>query len=240
VGVRHDRAVVDVALARHHAWGRPGGEQLRNRAYTALAVKALQAGGRAYAKGSTPEALASTLAAYRLAPHLLRSSDAWLLAAAQLRRDDYGCFTHARALMATAHRQLSGTRFAGSIEKLAVPDRAWDDELAAVAGVVRSCVPPRARVAAVDKHDPTLLHLAGRRGWHVPDLQLLPGYPRDGAEAVAHVEALHARGASHLVLPSHAYWWLDHYAELAGHLDACRSVWSDDHCRIYELERSGT
>jgi hypothetical protein len=203
-------------------------------------VKALQAAGRAYAAGSTREALASTLTAYRLAPHLLASADALLLPPAQLRRDDYACFTHARALTANAHRLLSGSRFAQSLEKFAVPDPAWDDELAAVASVVRSCVPPRARVAAVDKHDPTLLHLAGRRGWHVPDLQLLPGYPRDGAEAVAHLEALEARGASHLVLPSHAYWWLDHYVELAGHLDSCRAVWSDDHCRIYELAGSAT
>src|SRR5262249_9926465 len=130
---------------------------------------------------------------------------------------------------------LAGTRFARSLEKLTVPDRAWDAELVAVAAVVRSLVPRQARVAAVDKHDPTLLHLAERRGWHVPDLRLLTGYPRDGQEAVAHLEALRVRGASHLVLPSHAYWWLDHSRELAGHPEGCRTLWSDDHCRIYEL-----
>jgi hypothetical protein len=54
---------------------------------------------------------------------------------------------------------------------------------------------------------------------------------------VAHVEALRARGASHLVVPEHAFWWLEHYAELRTHLDACRALWADGSCRIYELAR---
>lgn len=228
-GVALDRVVVDTALARH-PWAD------RSRAYAALAAKALQAAGRAYAAGSTREATAADVFAVRLFPSLASSRDAWLLAAARLRRDDYACFRHSRALLERVHAHLAGSRFARTLEKLVVPDRAWVDEIAAVADVVRSLVPRSGRVAAVDKHDPTLLHLAGRRGWHVPDLQLLPGYPRNGREAVAHLDALRARGASHFVLPSHAFWWLDQYTELAARLGTYRSVWSDDHCRIYELE----
>jgi GT2 family glycosyltransferase len=236
--VRRDRAAVNLALQRHMDTGATNTMAMRTRAYAALAAKALLAGGRSYAVGRRGHAIASTLAAFRLAPTLVRVRGAWALPAAQLRGDDYAAFRHGRSLLAHIHKTLAGSRFARSIEKLAIPDPGWEDEVARVATVVRRLVPRDARVAVVDKHDPTLLHLAGRRGWHVPDLRLSPGgYPRDGSEAIAHLEALRARGASHLVLPEHAFWWLEHYAELRGHLDTCRSLWSDDRCRIYELAR---
>jgi GT2 family glycosyltransferase len=236
--VRRDRVAVDFALRHHAATGSGSSALLRDRAYYALAAKALLVGGRFHALGARAQAVVSTVAAARLAPSLARNREIWALAAAQARGDDYAAFRHGQSSLARIHEKLAGSRFAHSIEKLAIPNSVWENELASVASVVRRLVPRSARVAAVDKHDPTLLHLARRRGWHVPDLQLLPsGYPRDGAEAVAHLEALRVRGASHLVVPNHAFWWLEHYPELRTHLDACRALWSDGRCRIYELAR---
>src|SRR5262249_18117310 len=142
-GVRLDRAVVDAVFAKRAAASRPVAARLRERAYTALAAKALQAAGRSYVSGSTRECVAATVAAYRLAPHLLASPQRWLLPIAQSRRDDYACFAHSRVLLARVHRHLADSRFAASLAKVAVADRAWSDELVAVASVVRSCVPRR-------------------------------------------------------------------------------------------------
>jgi glycosyltransferase involved in cell wall biosynthesis len=229
--VERDRSVIDVALGSG-----ADTDVLRGRASAALAAKMLLAGGRSYASGDRLSAVRATLAAFRLAPQLARCLDACALPLAQARGDDYGSFRHGRALLARIHETLAGSRFARTIEKLAIADPGWEEETARVAALLRRVLPRDARVAAVDKHDPTLLHLAKRRGWHVPDLRLSPaGYPRDGRAALEHVEALRQRGASHLVLPQHAFWWLEHYAELRRHLDACRSVWADERCRVYEL-----
>jgi GT2 family glycosyltransferase len=229
--VERDRSVVDIALGSG-----ADTDVLRARAYAALAAKMLVAGGRSYSSGDRSSAVRATLAAYRLTPPLARRLDAWALPLAQARGDDYGSFRHGRALLARIHDELAGSRFARTIEKLAIADPGWEEETARVAALLRRVLPRDARVAAVDKHDPTLLHLARRRGWHVPDLRLSPaGYPRDGRAALEHVEALRRRGASHLVLPEHAFWWLEHYAELRRHLDACPAVWADDRCRVYEL-----
>ena len=41
----------------------------------------------------------------------------------------------------------------------------------------------------------------------------------DGKEAIAHLEALRGKGATHLVFPSTAFWWLEHYADFRRHLE---------------------
>jgi len=98
-------------------------------------------------------------------------------------------------------------------------------------------VPRTAAVAVVDKWDPTLLHLAGRRGWHFPDRRTMPdGYPRDSGGAIGHLEELQDRGTRYLVFPSSAFWWLEHYPGLARHLaETGERVWADEGCLIYRL-----
>ena len=56
------------------------------------------------------------------------------------------------------------------------------------------------------KWDPTLLRLSRRHGVQFPDRRQMPdGYPRTGAEVVAHLELLRRRGVTHLVfLREHA------------------------------------
>ena len=39
-------------------------------------------------------------------------------------------------------------------------------------------------------------------------------HPADSAEAIAHLEALRAKGAEYIVFPQTALWWLDYYDAL--------------------------
>ncbi len=48
--------------------------------------------------------------------------------------------------------------------------------------------------------------------------------PANGASAVAHLEVLRAKGASHLVVPDPARWWLERYPELRTHIRRYRTV----------------
>src|SRR5262249_570507 len=66
-----------------------------------------------------------------------------------------------------------------------------------------------------------LLKLDGRRGWHFPQTPegVYAGCnPSGSLSAIAHLEALRLRGADFLLLPSTAFWWLEHYRGLDTHL----------------------
>jgi len=90
-----------------------------------------------------------------------------------------------------------------------------------VHGSVEDTVPAGATVLVVSRGDEELLDLGGRRAWHFPrqaDGRYLGHYPADGVAAVRHLEELRGMGASYLVVPSTAYWWLEHYSEFGRHL----------------------
>jgi hypothetical protein len=92
---------------------------------------------------------------------------------------------------------------------------------------VEDAVPAGAIMAVVSKGDDELLRLAGREGWHFPQTEAgeyAGCYPASGTAAVAHLEAITARGADYLVIPDSSLWWLDHYPELAAHLRGYREV----------------
>jgi len=235
--VRLDMAAVDRILDPRRGQPIPNVTAVRRRAEAALAFKALVHAGSAFAAGNRSEALRAVLLALSRKRALARKPAATLLVLNIILGREYANYRHSRALLGQLHRELHGSRFADRIRKLSVPDPAWEQSVRDVARVVRHSVPSGARVAVVDKHDPTLLHLCGRKGWHFPDLQILPGgYPRDSAAAVEHLESLRRRGARYIVFPSHAYWWLDHYQGLADHLEtAYAPIWRDDSCRIYAL-----
>jgi SAM-dependent methyltransferase len=94
-------------------------------------------------------------------------------------------------------------------------------------------------VLVVSQGDDELLQLGGRLGWHFPRTVegLYGGYfPADSATAIAHLEALRARGGEFLLFPYTQFWWLDHYGEFQEHLDTnYRRVWGDEHCVVYHL-----
>jgi len=60
--------------------------------------------------------------------------------------------------------------------------------------------------------------------------------PYGGDVAVACLEALQHQGATHLVMPDTARWWLTAFPELADHLERrCRLLADDDACSVYAL-----
>jgi GT2 family glycosyltransferase len=109
--------------------------------------------------------------------------------------------------------------------------------------VVTATVPPGETLLVVSRGDDSLLELPDRHGWHFPreaDGQYAGRHPADGAEAVAQLEELQARGASYLAIPATDAWWLDHYAELARHLDQHATLLTHPAapCLVFRLTRT--
>jgi hypothetical protein len=87
---------------------------------------------------------------------------------------------------------------------------------------VDACVPQDGRVLVISRGDDALLQLGGRKAGHFPQLNdgtYLGHHPADSAEAIEHLESLVARDYDYLVVPSAAYWWLDHYTEFREYLE---------------------
>ena len=92
-------------------------------------------------------------------------------------------------------------------------------------------VASRRRRDAGEHRGPPRLALPQRRAWRVA--WLLPGGQR---EAIDLLEDLRAAEPEYLVLPETAFWWLDHYGELAQFLErSCDRILSDESCVIYAL-----
>jgi len=123
------------------------------------------------------------------------------------------------------------------------PDPRRDAEVEAVRRAVSENVPAGATVAVVSKGDEELVCFDERTGWHFPrgDDGVYAGhYPADGAAAAEHLEKLRAKGADYLLVPASASWWLEHYGQLALHLDRHhRRVLPDpEGCVLYALSAS--
>jgi hypothetical protein len=108
--------------------------------------------------------------------------------------------------------------------------------------VVADLVPHGATVAVVSRGDDDLLRLNGRRAGHFPQREdgvYLGYHPADSAGAIAHLEALRARGVRYLVFPRTAFWWLEHYADFRRHLEQRYRVAVRDEstCVIFALRQ---
>ena len=94
-------------------------------------------------------------------------------------------------------------------------------------------------VLVISKGDETLLSLCGHRARHFPQTQeghYAGHHPADSEEAIAHLEALRAKGARSLVVPQTAFWWLDYYVAFRKHLETNhRLLTSGEDCVIYAL-----
>jgi glycosyltransferase involved in cell wall biosynthesis len=105
--------------------------------------------------------------------------------------------------------------------------------------IVESELPPGAEVLVATRGDDALVTLNGRRGWHFPrdpDGRYAGYYPADSEAAIAQLEELREQGATHLVLPRTAFWWLDHYKGFSEHLGSTyRRVRRDDDAVVYDL-----
>jgi len=105
--------------------------------------------------------------------------------------------------------------------------------------IVETLVPEDATVLVVSRGDDELLEFDGPEGWHFPQgwTGRYAGYhPADSAAAISHLEEQRAAGADHLVFPSTAFWWLDHYGLFADHLhEHYRAVVEHDDCLVLSL-----
>jgi hypothetical protein len=106
--------------------------------------------------------------------------------------------------------------------------------------VVKKLIPGGSTVLVVSKGDDELVRFEDREGWHFPRTSAgqYGGYhPADAVAAISHLEELRAAGADYFVLPTPYLWWLDHYPELAEHLQSRYRLVTDrpDSCLIYHL-----
>jgi len=238
--LRSDARVVRRALRRRSGGPRPVSPRLRRQAAAALVLKALTQAGDDFSRGDRPAAARSLTTGMRAAPWLALAGGP-SLAVALLTGCEYAAYRRSKRVLARCARELAGTRVGARAARQAATDPAHEASLRRAAAAVRSSVPPRARVAAIDKWDPTLLRLARRRGRHFPDRRHMPdGYPPDSDAAVAHLELLRAQGVDHLAVPAASSWWLEHYGGLREYLERrCRLVAANPDCTIWKLSETG-
>ena len=101
-------------------------------------------------------------------------------------------------------------------------------------------MPFGATVAVVSRGDDALIEFFDRRGWHFPqaaDGRWTGYHPARSLTAIAQLEAVRARGADYLVVPSVSFWWFEQYADFERHLTSrYAEVPADpDACRIFAL-----
>ena len=128
--------------------------------------------------------------------------------------------------MAAALPEVSGSY--GTKPTLTFPDGSAPEEL---------------EVVVLSRGDGELVDLPVRSAQHFPsddDGRYAGFHPADSEAAIAHLLEQQQRGATHLVLPATATWWLDHYPDFAAHLAQHGSVVVDDarDCRIYALQET--
>jgi hypothetical protein len=104
-------------------------------------------------------------------------------------------------------------------------------------------VRPGSVVLIASKGDEALTRVEGYRAWHFPrnESGVYAGHhPASSVEAIAHLRQLYSRGAQYLVFPWTARWWLEHYQELATHLNSAHALTASHEgvCIIYELRES--
>jgi len=148
-----------------------------------------------------------------------------------------------QSCLATAHQRLMGERV--DLEGIERDLRRFQYEqlIGRVRNTVEATVPKGAVVLVVTKGDDRLLDFRGRVGWHFlrnGKGQYAGHHPADGAAAIEALARMRADGASYLVFPQVALWWLEHYAPFTEYLDRhCRLVLRDERTAvIYALDKA--
>jgi hypothetical protein len=105
----------------------------------------------------------------------------------------------------------------------ALREQLWRREVAErVQAFVAETLPDGAHVLVVSRGDEEVVRFTGRHGHHFPQTdegEYLGHHPANSTDAIAHLESLRARGAEYLLVPATSGWWLEHYGELAAHLE---------------------
>ena len=110
-------------------------------------------------------------------------------------------------------------------------------------GLLRASLPAGSSALVVSRGDARLLEVGrGVAARHFPadaSGEYAGHHPADGAAAIAELEEQRRHGAGFLVLPETALWWLDHYPDLARHLEGRYAVLARDPAAgvVYDLRR---
>jgi GT2 family glycosyltransferase len=103
-------------------------------------------------------------------------------------------------------------------------------------------LPADGAVIVASRGDEEILRFPDHAGWHFPQTPegVYAGcYPADGAQAVAELERLRARGGRWFLLPQTSLWWLEHYRELKAHLsERYREIVREEACVMFSLEEA--
>jgi 4-amino-4-deoxy-L-arabinose transferase-like glycosyltransferase len=76
-----------------------------------------------------------------------------------------------------------------------------------------------ALIVAVDGGNPAIFYYAKRKGWHFLEQNgIYDGNPKNSQQAIADLERLRRRGATHFVFTTPRFWWLESYPEFADHV----------------------
>jgi GT2 family glycosyltransferase len=225
-------------LFTDYQWKIPDGEVVEAQARAAVAARAVLHATDRLLRGDAVGAVRDCLLAMRARPMVAGNRSAWRLVAAALQGDEFRWHVESRRLLRLLADAVDGSRLAGLLRDRTTSRHGWQGTLRSIARTVREVVPSGDAIAAVDKWDPTLLHLSQRRGWHFPDRRTMPeGYPPDSHAAIRHLEDLRLRGVRYLVFPCSAFWWLEHYGGLTHYLEVCAvRAHADDRCIIYRLK----
>jgi hypothetical protein len=115
----------------------------------------------------------------------------------------------------------------------------YERQIAEIRARAEELIPAEATVLVASKGDDALLQLDGARGVHFPsglDGRYAGYHPSGDTAAIAHLEAMRAQGADHLLLPATTLWWLNQYQGLRRHLEErYEPLHEDEHCAIYRL-----
>ena len=117
---------------------------------------------------------------------------------------------------------LEDVRFAQSLVSVPPTRLLYRQVVRRARELVRDLVPAEAVVAVVSKGDDDLLRHRKVTAWHFPrnDEGGYAGwYPACDLAAIAHLETLRSRGATHLLVPETYDWWLTSYPGFRDHLE---------------------
>src|SRR6266550_1148136 len=105
------------------------------------------------------------------------------------------------------------------------------------AGMELRTTVPGSLIIAADSGDPTIFYYAERKGWHfLEEGGIYDGNPSDSPHAIADLEELRGRGATHFVFTADTFWWLDYYPEFAQHLtESATLIEGTPEFKIYRL-----
>lgn len=119
-------------------------------------------------------------------------------------------------------------------------DLAYVRMIRSVRAAVRQHIPVDADIVVLSENEAALLDLHGRPSRHFPVTESgdEPGpHPPTASAAVAHLLSVQATGATHLIVPPTANWWLSAYPAFAERLEIGATLLdaSADRATIYQL-----